>query len=275
MNRDDRSDIARATWLRRFREASVDTPLKTLLVTAAVCIACSIVVSSAAILLRPRQLAHQERERKEYILAILRDVPGVAELIADADLGNVEARVVDLESGTYAESIDARTYDQRKAASDPVQSIGLPPQRDGAGLGRRARWATVYLVRQEGRVRLLILPVSGKGYLSTLYGYLALDGDTNTIRALSFYEQGETPGLGAQIQDPQWQAQWRGKKVRDENGEIRVRVASAEGQSEYEVDGISGATLTGTGVTKLVRFWLGADGFGPFLERISGQRGES
>jgi len=275
MGRDDRSDMAPATWIRRFREASVDTPLKTLLVTGMVCIACSIVVSSAAVLLRPRQLAHQERERKEYILAILRDVPGVGELIGDADLGNVEARVVDLESGAYTESIDARTYDQRKAASDPAQSIALPPQRDSAGLGRRARWATVYLVREGGRVRLFILPVSGKGYLSTLYGYLALDGDTNTIRALSFYEHGETPGLGAQIQDPQWQAQWRGKKVRDESGTIRVRVASTEAQSEYEVDGISGATLTGAGVTKLVRFWLGADGFGPFLERISVQQGKS
>jgi Na+-transporting NADH:ubiquinone oxidoreductase subunit C len=248
--------------------------MKTLLVTAVVCIVCSIVVSSAAVLLRPLQLAHQERERKEYILAILRDVPGVAELIGGVDIRNVEARVVDLESGAYVDSIDVRTYDQRKATSNPEQSIALPAESDIAGLGRRARWATVYLVREEGRVRLLILSVSGKGYVSTLYGYLALDGDTNTIRALSFYEQGETAGLGAQIQDPQWQAQFRGRKVRDESGEIRVRVATGGGQSEYEVDGISGATMTGAGVTKLLRFWLGGDGFGPFLERIAAEQGE-
>jgi Na+-transporting NADH:ubiquinone oxidoreductase subunit C len=271
----ERSNTPPASRLQRFRDAPIDSPAKTLLITFVVCIACSVVVSAATVLLRPRQIAHQERERKEYILAILRDVPGVTELIGGADIGNVEVRVVDLESGAYAESIDVRTYDQRRAAHDPEQSIALPPQRDGAGLGRRARWATVYLVRQKGRVRLLILPVSGTGYASTLYGYLALDGDINTIRALSFYEQGETAGLGAQIQDPQWQAQWRGKKVRDESGATRVRDASADGQSEYEVDGISGATLTGTGVTKLVRFWLGPDGFEPFLERIATEQGES
>jgi Na+-transporting NADH:ubiquinone oxidoreductase subunit C len=271
----DSRHTSRASWVQRFRDAPIDSPMKTLLVTFVVCIVCSVVVSAATVLLRPRQIAHQERERKEYILAILRDVPGVSELLGGSDIQNVEVRVVDLETGEYAESVDARTYDQRSAASDPAQSIALPPERDGAGLGRRARWATVYLVRDQDRIRLFILPVSGEGYTSTLYGYLAVDGDTNTIRALSFYEQGETPGLGAQIQDPQWQAQWRGKKIRDETGEMRVRVASAEGRSEYEVDGISGATMTGTGVTKLVRFWLGVDGFGPFLDRIAAEQGDS
>lgn len=270
-----RGDTPRASWLRRFRDAPIDSPAKTLAITFAVCLACSILVSTATVLLRPRQIAHLERERNQYLLDILSSAPGIAEIVGDLDVAKVEAHVVDLESGAYVEEMDARTYDQRKAAADPQQSIALPPQRDGAGLGRRARWATVYLVREGKRIRLLILPVSGEGYVSTLYGYLALDGDTNTIRALSFYEQGETAGLGAQIQDPQWQARWRGKKIRDESGQIRIRVASAQAQSEYEVDGISGATMTGAGVTKLVRFWLGADGFGPFLARVAAQQGES
>jgi Na+-transporting NADH:ubiquinone oxidoreductase subunit C len=129
-----------------------------------------------------------------------------------------------------------------------------------------------YAVRQEGDLRLLILPVSGEGYQSTLYGYLALDGDLNTIQALSFYEQGETPGLGAQVEDPAWQAQWKGKRVRDTGGTMRVRVAGGDAQTEFEVDGISGATYTSDGVTNLLRFWLGPDGFGPYLERIQRKR---
>lgn len=259
----------RRGWLQRFREAPLDSSVKTLAVAAGVCLVCSLFVTSATVVLRPRVLRNQQAERNQYIVAILAGVPGLAEAVGGLDAGNVEARIVDLEAGTYVESADPQTFDARKAAADPEQSIALPRERDLAGIGRRPNWAPVYIVREDGRPRLLILPLYGQGFASTLRGYLALDGDANTIRALAFYEHGETPGLGAQIESAQWKAQWQGKKVRDDSGTIRVQVAKGAARSEYEVDGISGATYTGAGVTNLLHFWLGPDGFGPFLRNVA------
>jgi len=122
----------------------------------------------------------------------------------------------------------------------------------------------------------VVLPVYGEGLYSTLYGYLALEPDLQTIYNLYFYEQEETPGLGAEIENPEWQAGWRGKKIYGKDGEVRIRVARGVANGPFEVDGITGATMTSNGVTALVRYWLGPDGFGPYLERLrlEAERGE-
>jgi Na+-transporting NADH:ubiquinone oxidoreductase subunit C len=246
---------------------------KSALVAAIVCLICSLLVATSVHLLRPRQRANLERERQRHILAIVQDLPGVADLFERADLGQLDSRVVDLETGEYAPSIDPATYDQREAATDEELSIELSRERDIARIQRRARYATVYLARREGRVELVLLPVHGSGYQSTLYGYIALASDGNTVMGLSFYEHSETPGIGAEVGDPDWLASWRGKKVRDDEGRLRIAVAKgpvdpASPSAPYEVDGISGATRTGDGVTRLLRFWLGEDGFGPYLEEL-------
>jgi len=264
--------------LRRILDLPSDDLRKVLFVTLAVCLVCSTLVSVTAVLLRPRQAAHRERERQQYVMAILETVPGISGLVGSMDISGLEARVVDLAAGTYADSIDPQSYDQRRAAEDPDMSTKLSDERDPAFIGRRADYATVYIVRRHGDVELVILPVHGSGYASTMYGYLALEGDGVTVRALTFYEHGETPGLGAQVTDPAWLAQWHGKQVRDASGRIRVRVASGKvdpvaDDAMYQVDAISGATMTSRGVTDLLQFWLGEDGFGPFLERLA-TRGE-
>jgi Na+-transporting NADH:ubiquinone oxidoreductase subunit C len=268
----------RRRWSRWILDLPNEDLRKTLLVTIAVCLVCSVLVSAVAVSLRPLQEAHRERERKQYIMAILAAVPGISDLVSGTDVLDLEARVIELATGAYADAIDTQAYDQRRAASDPARSTELPADRDVAFIGRRADYSTVYVLRDQGHIRLLILPVHGSGYASTLYGYLALEGDGNTIRALTFYEHGETPGLGAQVTDPGWRGQWQGKRARDEAGRIRVRVASgkvdpAAADAAYEVDAISGATMTSQGVSDLLRFWLGEDGFGPFLERLGRERG--
>lgn len=255
--------------MRSWRERPIDDPAKTLAVAAAVCLVCSLVVSTAAVLLRPRQLANRALERGRNVVALLEGVPGIGDLLARVDLRDLDARVVDLETGAFAPDVDPATYDQRAAATDPAASDPLPEGSDPAGLGRRERYATVYLVRKDGDVALVILPVRGNGFQSMLYGFLALDGAAERVEALTFYEQGETPGLGAQVAAPAWLAGWHGRRLRDETGRLRVRVADGTAESEYEVDGISGATWTGKGVTNLLHFWLGPDGFGPFLERLA------
>lgn len=253
-----------------------ESPVKTLLVALAVSLVCAALVSTTAVLLRPLQEANKERERQRHVMEIVERLPGIEALFEKAQARNVEAHVVELATGSYVRTIDPAEFDQRKAAQDPQLSIEIPPEHDIAKIGRRAKYATVYLVVSDGQIRLIILPVHGSGYASTLYGFLALQGDANTVVALSFFEHGETPGMGARIGEPDWLTQWAGKKARDEAGEIRIGVAKGRVEpnaAPYMVDGISGATRTGEGVTRLLRFWLGEYGFGPYLERIRSQGG--
>ena len=106
-----------------------------------------------------------------------------------------------------------------------------------------------------------------------LYGYVALASDLNTIAGVMFYEQNETPGLGDQIASPHWQSRWIGKRLYDEHDQMLFRIAEGpvtEGASgaDYQVDGITGATVTANAVTALMRYWFGPGGYGPLLERL-------
>ena len=250
-----------------------ERPLHTWLVALLVCGGCALLVAGSVVLLRPLQREHLERERELRVLAMVAAVPGLEEVVGGLRMEDLEVRRVELESGASVPESDPGPFDVRRVAGDPARTQPLPAERDPAGIGRRPLHLPVYIVREGDALRLVVLPVYGSGYASTLWGYLALDGDLNTIQALTFYQHGETPGLGAEIETPAWQRQWTGKRVRSPDGSIRIRVAKGpvdprSAEAAYEVDGISGATLTMRGVTNLVRFWLGPDGFGAFLERL-------
>lgn len=261
------------SWIRKLATMPNDRPAKTLAVAFTVALVCALIVSGTAVLLKPLQVANERRDRQQHIREIVGRLPGAETLLQTADKQAVEAHVVELATGNYVRDLDPATYDQREAARDPQMSVEIPAKHDLARLKRRAKYATVYLVKRDGEIDLIILPVHGSGYASTIYGFLALQGDANTVEALTFFEHEETPGLGAQIDDPEWRSQWQGKKARDEEGEIRIGVAKGSvepnaPEATYQVDGISGATRTSNAVTRLLRFWLGDYGFGPFLERI-------
>lgn len=247
-------------WWRRFKDLPTDSMPKTLAFAFAIALVSAIVVSVASVTLRPLQKANLERERQAQIVSIVSRAIG--------DTKPLTAYVVDLAKGRIAPGIDPVTYDQVAAAKKPASSIAIPKEADIAGLGRRAKHATVFIRRERGKPTLIVLPVHGAGYQSTLYGYLALRGDGNTVAALTFYKQGETPGLGARITEPTWQALWPGKRLADEGGTIRIAVVRGTAAGPYEVDGISGATRTGNAVTNMLRFWLGDYGFGRFLGRV-------
>jgi Na+-transporting NADH:ubiquinone oxidoreductase subunit C len=130
----------------------------------------------------------------------------------------------------------------------------------------------VYEISRDGRWEQVVLPVSGPGLWSTLYGYLALDVDGTTVRGLAFYEHGETPGLGGEVDNPKWRALWSGRRVFGDHGEVLIEVikgrAGSPEDDPHRVDGLSGATMTSRGVSDLVRHWVGEHGYGIYLGRL-------
>lgn len=255
-------------WGRWLLEAPNTSPVKTIAVALIVAVVCAVLVSVSAVTLRPLQEANLAAERQARMQQMLAGLPGLEDVISGAGGGSLGAALVDLDTGTLVDDVDPATFDQRAAAVDPAASREVPEDADIAKLGRRSNLAPVYFVRRDGELALLVLPVHGAGYESTLYAYLAIEGDLNTIAALSFYEQGETPGIGDRITDPAWERQWPGTEIADADGNIVVEVVRGRASEPYEVTGITGATRTGRGVTNLVQFWLGEYGFGPFLERL-------
>ncbi|MBK5968948.1 MULTISPECIES: Na(+)-translocating NADH-quinone reductase subunit C [Thiorhodovibrio] len=255
-----------------------DDPLKTVAVALVLCLACSVVVSATAVGLRPLQ------ERNES-LALKREILRVAGLDTsgqdiDQAFEAIEVRLVDLDSGDYVEHPDPMSYSYRDAGNDPQASIALGEQ-DIAGIRRRPDKMPVYLVRSDStadssggeQIETLILPVYGYGLWSTMHGLVALYPDGRRAKALSFYEQLETAGLGGEVANPRWQAKWQDKTLIGANGEPVIRVAKGPvdpnaPNADQRVDGLSGATLTTNGVTHLMQFWLGEQGFGPYLEKL-------
>jgi Na+-transporting NADH:ubiquinone oxidoreductase subunit C len=252
--------------------AKKDTIGRTILVTVLLCVACSVVVSSAAVLLKPQQVANKELDRKSNILAAAG--LGGNGVSVDEAFKKITTKVVDLETGKFTDDVDPNTYDAAKASKDPAMSEALSRDVDIASIKRQARYQTVYLVENEGQLDRIILPVKGYGLWSTLYGFMALEGDLNTVVGLGFYSHAETPGLGGEVDNPNWKALWEGKKVYEEGTWdpelhlIKGSVDSSTPDAEHKVDGLSGATLTSNGVTHLVQFWMGKNGYAPFLKNL-------
>lgn len=238
-------------WWRAFLALPNAHPAKTLGVALLVALACSLVVSVAAVTLRPLQEANRLRESAAAMVAML-DRLGA---------GLPQERLVDLASGEYV-------------ARDPGTMTELSAKRDPAKLGSREDVARVYELREGGRLTLLVLPLRGAGYEDMMRGYLVLRSDLNTVAALAFHEHHETPGMGARIGEETWQALWPGKLLADERGKLRIEVVKEGASGPHEVDGISGATRTGTAITRLLQFWLGPDGYGPYLARLKAEAGQ-
>ncbi|WP_020679755.1 Na(+)-translocating NADH-quinone reductase subunit C [Marinobacterium rhizophilum] len=252
--------------------AAKDSISKTITVTVLLCVVCSVVVSAAAVLLKPQQISNKELDRKSNILA----AGGISEPGKSVDelFARITTKIVDLETGKFTDEVNAETYDAAKAAKDPALSIKLDRSADIASIKRQARYMPVYLVQDGDQIKRIILPVHGYGLWSTLYGFLALEGDLNTVVGLGFYSHAETPGLGGEVDNPAWKALWPGKQVYAEDSMkpmlhlIKGNVDPSSPDAVHQVDGLSGATLTSNGVSNLVKFWLGENGYAPFLANL-------
>lgn len=249
-----------------------DSIKKTIIVTVLLCIVCSVIVSAAAVLLRPAQVANKSLDFKRNILS----AAGLLEPGKNIDAifnERVVTRVVDLKTGKFTDAVDPVSYDQRRASKDPSLSTNLSADEDIAKISRREDYSVVYLIQDENeQLQKIILPVKGYGLWSTLYGFLALEADANTVVGLVFYEHAETPGLGGEVDNPVWKAKWVGKEVYDE-GDVAISIIKgsvdpSSSNAVHQVDGLSGATLTSRGVHNLLHFWLGDNGYKPFLTNL-------
>lgn len=262
-----------------------DSISRTLLVALLLCLVCSIIVAGAAVSLRPIQKENKLQDMRSNILA----AAGMLEKdkSVNEQFEQIQTRIVNLREGRYATEaelqeirdagLNPEQFDQKKSASTPELSKSLKGGVDPAKINRLEKYAAVYVVKESGseNIKKLVLPIHGYGLWSTLYGFIALSGDLDTVEGLGFYSHAETPGLGGEVDNPKWKAQWNGKKLHDESGKLAIEVikGSAEKGDQYKVDGLSGATLTTRGVNRLVRFWMSKDQFGHFLANIRKQRG--
>jgi len=241
---------------------------KTIFVVLALCLVCSIVVSGAAIGLKPMQEKNAALDMQKNVL----DAVGLLE--ADTDVvetynQRIDTMVVSLKDLTVKDDIDPTSFSNRKAAGDPETSTKLEKKNDPAGLGTREDLTQIYLVKDEsGKTTALVLHIRGKGLWGTMYGLLALEGDFDTVKGVIFYEHNETAGLGGEITNPAWVKTWQDKEVYGEDGNVQFEVVKGGAKGKHEVDALSGATLTSNGVEYLVQFWMGENGYGPLLKKL-------
>jgi Na+-transporting NADH:ubiquinone oxidoreductase subunit C len=255
---------------------NLDSTRYTFVFATVVCVVCALLIAVSAVGLKEQQDVNALLYRQKNVLlagGLLK--PG--EDLAQRELlkvfaENIQVRLVDLATGDLvpAGQPDPIAYDQRKARSDPEQSRPAPP--NNAGVARLPKYGTVYFVMKAGQVRLVVLPIEGAGMWGAIYGFLALETDGNTVRGLTFYDQKETPGLGGEISNPKWQAVWNGRKVYNENWEPQLVVIKGKAgppeQAPLHIDGLSGATITSNGVTRLTAFWMSDEGWGRFLKHF-------
>lgn len=253
-----------------------DTVAKTLMVAGVLCVVCSIVVSGSAVMLKPTQEKNQLLDKKKNILNAAGMYQPGDDIIEKFKA--FKSVIVDLETAEVVDGIDQATFNQKKRAKDPTESVRIPGDKDFGDIKRRSKLAQLYFVMNGDAIEKIILPIHGKGLWSTMYGFVALSKDTKVIEGITFYEHGETPGLGGEIDNANWKASWQGKMAFDENWNPAIRVIkgkvnTAGANAKYEIDGLSGATITARGVSGTMRYWLSDHGFGPFLEKLRQNQG--
>ena len=252
-----------------------DSVLKTLTVSFLVCLFCSLIVSYAAVSLRDMQNLNKLNDQRIKILktAAIYD----PNLSIESQFARLTPKFVDFSSGDLLDEYadyDLETYDPVYFSKQADHSSPIPAAEDIAIVKNKENIGKIYLLKDSSnKLQKIILPIRGYGLWGTLFGYIAIDNDLNTIRGLEFYEHKETPGLGAEVDNPKWKALWDGKKLY-KDGEIKISVIKGKvdptnSMAAYQVDGLSGATLTSRGVTNMLAFWFSGSGYQETLKNIN------
>ncbi|WP_221797985.1 Na(+)-translocating NADH-quinone reductase subunit C [Oceanobacter mangrovi] len=262
--------------------ANNDSIQKTLIVAILLCLVCSVIVAGSAVGLRSKQQENKANDKRAAVL----QAAGLYEQgksVAEQFKSKIQTRIVNLAEGRFATDAELKeirdagltvdNFDQKKSSKTPALSRALGSDEDPASIKRLEKFAAVFIVADGDNIQKIILPVHGYGLWSTLYGFLALQGDMDTIVGLGFYSHAETPGLGGEVDNPKWKSLWVGKHVFNDKGQVAISVVKggAEEGNPNQVDGLSGATLTSRGVNNLVRFWVGDTGFGKLIDNLKAQ----
>lgn len=245
---------------------------KTVFVAFALCLVCSVIVSSTAVSLKEKQEMNAALDMKKNVLS----AAGLLKKDTDvnATFEKFEIYMVNLETGEVTNDVEAQGYEQRAAAKNPEMNVKIPAGEDVAGLSTRAKYGKVFVYKNEaGEAEIFIFHITSKGLWSTMYGFMALAQDLNTVKGFGYYSQAETPGLGGEVDNPSWKNQWVGKSVYNESDSVALKlakgaVASGSSVAEYRVDGLSGATITANGVSSSMKYWFGDHGYRKFIEKV-------
>ena len=242
--------------------------MKNLFIPLLACIACAVVVSFTAVSVRSIQDLNLENDKKSKILL----AAGINSENINEEFEKIEIIYVNFKSNELVE-MDEK-YDHLKATLKSDLSTAIPKEKDIAILKRMENVGPMYLwFDKEDNIEKVVLPIRGYGLWGTLYGYISLASDLNTINGIEFYEHKETPGLGAEVDNPKWKASWKGKKIYKDNevvlSVIKGKVDESDLQSSYKVDGLSGATITSRGVTNMVSYWFGESGYSQLLRELN------
>ena len=252
---------------------------KTIGVVVAICFVAAIFVSSAAVGLKPIQDENKKLDLLKNILIAGDLYNEDTENIAQTFNSNIDAEIVNLSDGDvvpkedYDEVLNLGDFNVKAVANSELHGKSIDASKDIAGIQRMPKEMAIYKVKGEKGYDKFIFPIYGKGLWSTLYGFIALDKDLHTIKGFTFYEHGETPGLGGEVDNPRWKKQWVGKQAYDENWNLKIEILKGltdpnSANYKYQVDGLSGSTLTTRGVSNLVRFWLSDAGYKPLIDKL-------
>tara|TARA_Y100000748_G_scaffold98548_1_gene82115 strand:- start:452 stop:1192 length:741 start_codon:yes stop_codon:yes gene_type:complete len=239
--------------------------VRNLVIPLLVCIACAVVVSITAVVVRAEQIANVENEKKNKIIS----AAGIeiAEDEVENEFKKIATLYVDFRSNEFV-SVEEK-YDHLKAVLKPELSEIVPKDKDIAILKRRENIGPIYVWANEDKeVERVVLPIRGYGLWGTLYGYLSLGSDLNSVNGIEFYDHKETPGLGGEVENEDWKAIWKGKLIYNQDGGVELRVVKGVAKDEYQIDGLSGATLTSNGVSNMINYWLGDEAYGPALNKL-------
>ncbi len=246
----------------------------TFVIITSFCLVCSVLVSSAVVVLDPLKAEAVANDRKINILR----VSGFEQegSVSSSYAKHIGSRLINVATGEFAdEGMDPEVVDGYNFASlakQPDTSEPVAPEQDLGGIRSRSKLMPVYFsFGDDGKIVRVILPFYGQALWSTVYGYMAVGTDGNTINGLTFYSHGETPGLGGEIDNPRWQALWVDKKFTNEKGEYQVQITKNPVNPQGDIDSLSGATLTSRGVDNAVRYWF-ADAYRPFLDKLRDQK---
>lgn len=237
-----------------------------------VCLFCSLGVSSAAILLKERQTENALVDQQKKVL----DVAGLIKpggQLTNAEVQSLFAermvpQLIDLKTGdpvAEVEGVGPADYDPAETAKKAKMKA---PDNAAKVRFLPAVHKVFYLMDSKGQAKKLILPIEGYGLWGFLYGYLAVETDGVTVSGITYYAHAETPGLGGEVDNPSWKGLWKGKKIFKEGEDVVALEVIKNARDEYSVDALAGATITSRGVTNMLEFWLGPDGFGPFLAKV-------